>query len=389
MMQHAKLSPSSAHRWMACPGSVALSEGFPNTDTEYGREGTFAHKLASEALAASTPARDLIGRTNGEFTCDAEMASHLQLYLDAVEVIPLVSPHPMPLLWFEQRVTVSPNVWGTADAVVLDGDVLHVFDLKYGAGWFVEVESNPQLLTYALGAWKTLLADTERARIKHIHIHIVQPRRLDSEDRAQRTSIITRDELLAFEKVLLEAAAATEDPHAPLVAGSHCFFCPAKRVCPQLKRDALAAAQEVFADGDVTKPVAPPLIETLTPERVAAILKAADRVESWIKGVREHATQLLWNGTAVPGFKLIEKLSNRRWRSEDEAVRLLTENGVEPYEDPKVVSPAQAEKRLGKRKSLVDTLTERIVTGAALVPESHKSPAIKSGDVFAEIPLNE
>lgn len=51
MSKHALLSPSSAHRWCNCPGSVALTKDLPNVSSPYAEEGTRAHRLAELALA--------------------------------------------------------------------------------------------------------------------------------------------------------------------------------------------------------------------------------------------------------------------------------------------------------------------------------------------------
>ena len=49
-MSHALLAPSSAHRWIECPGSVVLSKDIPETTSEYAEEGTFAHAVAAHCL---------------------------------------------------------------------------------------------------------------------------------------------------------------------------------------------------------------------------------------------------------------------------------------------------------------------------------------------------
>ena len=49
-MAHAVLSPSGAHRWMACPPSARLEQMFPDTTSEVAEEGTLAHHLAEISL---------------------------------------------------------------------------------------------------------------------------------------------------------------------------------------------------------------------------------------------------------------------------------------------------------------------------------------------------
>jgi hypothetical protein len=60
-MAHATLSPSSAVRWMACPGSVALTAGMPDHGSDHAAEGTVAHEVAQRCLQGSVDAASMIG----------------------------------------------------------------------------------------------------------------------------------------------------------------------------------------------------------------------------------------------------------------------------------------------------------------------------------------
>ena len=162
---HSKLPPSGADRWMVCPGSVVLSEGMPESESEYADEGTRAHAYAQKWLllhfaqhgATPTPAP-------GEET---EIHKNVKIYVE--ECIRVKGPK----VFVEKQVAVNESVYGTADFITWHPDThtLYVRDLKYGAGVVVNVERNVQLRIYALA---TLL--TMKLPARTINIGIVQPR---------------------------------------------------------------------------------------------------------------------------------------------------------------------------------------------------------------------
>lgn len=88
---HSALGASSAHRWMACPGSVRLSTEAGASASRSGRaaaEGTVAHEIAAECLLLGREAWEYIGETRShdgwDFVVDREMAEGVQLYVNFV-----------------------------------------------------------------------------------------------------------------------------------------------------------------------------------------------------------------------------------------------------------------------------------------------------------------
>jgi len=364
---------------MNCPGSVRLTAGLPDQDSVYAREGTFLHACAADALEGPVE----IGRTDGEFTLTQELyANVIQPYVEYINGLLLMGDGERMV---EQQVLVTNHVYGTADAIIVRwGPPTHVevIDLKCGAGELVEAEDNPQLLIYALGAMLLVECDEHTPRqVDGVTIHIVQPRRSNI-----AMVSYTRDELMGFFTQVKAAEAAALAPDAPLCSGSWCRFCKAESTCPRLYEDGVGALKQVFPTGDVRVSVIPPGPADLTNEELAKVIAAAKAVRNWLDAADEEAYRRAVGGQILPGMKLVERLGNRAWRDEATAIGTLAMMGIDPY-NRKVVSPAQAEKLLGRgAKQVIDPLTSRQVTGLSLVPDTDKRPAaLPSSGVFTPL----
>jgi len=374
MSEHAKLAPSAAHRWMRCPGSVALCKDLPDTDSEYAQEGTFAHEIAAHLLLTQREAKSAIGISVLQFTCDEVMAAHIQTYLDVVRTLELLEGGT---LFVEQRLQIyGADVWGTADALIwsADGQRLHVCDLKYGSGVLVSAHHNEQMMLYALGALKVV------EQVQEVHLHIVQPRRPDANDVVHRIEVLSRSFFQAFENEVATRVSMTAAEDAALVPGEHCRFCPAQTTCPALREYSLDAAKDAFG-----VPECPPTPKSLSAQQVGRLLSAADTIEVWLRAVREHAMGLARQGIPVPGWKLVQRLGNRRWTDPAAVAAELQAAGIDPYLPRELLSPAQVEKRLGKSaRATVDRLAVRPVTGVQLTTEDDKRPALDFKTIFFE-----
>ena len=357
MSAHAILGASNAHRWLVCAGSVEAERDIPNTTSPFAEEGTRAHELGELALLTSDAALDTFE--------DQEMAEFVRVYTDYVRQ----SAAGADVFEIEQRVSYADWVeggFGTADAVIVKDGVIHVCDLKYGMGVRVDAEENPQGMLYALGAYaeNSYLGDIHTAKIS-----IIQPR-LDHISEWE----ISIEALLRWAEWAKQRAEATQDPDAPRLAGEkQCRFCRAKASCQALKDVTEAAIMSEFDDLDNM-----PKANTLTDEQMRAALDAKPMIESWLSAIEKLAKARLEEGGGFVGYKLVEGRSNRRWISEDQASEeLVNLLGEEDAYTKKLVSPAQAEKLLGKKR--VSEIADIVVKSSGaptLAPETDKRPAI-------------
>lgn len=378
MAAHAKLGASNAHRWLNCPGSVSAEDGIPNTSSPFAEEGTTAHELAEQVLGmAHLPPKDVKVEDWPRYATvkanefldlyeDQDMADFVRVYVDHVNSLAV----GCDALDIEMRVSYEdwvPGGFGTADAIIVQGDTLHICDLKYGMGVRVDAEENPQAMLYALGAltMTEMIFDIER-----IQIHIVQPRL----DHISQWEISVPDLLRWAEWVKQRAEEALVED-APRVPGEkQCRFCRAKASCAALQK---MTQDVIMADFDDLDNV--PKANTLTDDQMRRALEAKPLIEAWLGAVEGLVKERLSNGESFPGYKLVEGKSNRQWSDDWQAAAKLVEliGNDKAYTPPKLITPAQAEKVLGKaRVSEIAPLITKPSGAPTLAPETDKRPAI-------------
>lgn len=371
---------------MACPGSVrliaALPEPLRDRRSVYAAEGSAAHELGELCLKEGKPARDFLGMAIGvedwddAFEVTEEMAEAVQVYVDLVD--DLRARHPGAQEWIEFRTKPfadRDDLGGTGDFVLLEafGD-LYVVDYKHGKGVPVEVERNPQLMTYGLGALRGCGGADD---VDRVHIVVVQPR-APHPDGPVRTWTITARELVEWGETMRAAADATYEPDAQLVDGGHCRFCPAKATCPKL-RGAVQEQVLVAFDQPVPEEVEPRLPDLRDPTQVGRALEYVPLIDEWCRAVEGAALRLAESGARIPGFKLVRKRSNRRWRDAAEVERKLRAKAgvsVDTFMEPrKLMGPAKVEKVVGKK--WVERHAEKPEGGLTLAPASDGREAVE------------
>jgi len=364
MAPHALLGASSAHRWMACPGSVALCDSLPDGGEEspYASEGTQAHDLAEQCLRHNMDAVDL-PHDGGWGAYPQEMREYVQQYIDQVRAI---HSEVGGELLIEQRVDYSewvPGGFGTADAIIIGDSEIVAVDLKYGLGVRVDAPGNPQARLYLLGAYAAHELGHAFTQATGI---IIQPR-LDhySSETLDLASLLD----FAWEARRCAGLALRDD--APLVPGaSQCRFCDAKAVCRARADENLATAKQEFNDD-----APPPPPDKMALEEIAELLPRMAELRAWSKDVEEYALQQAVNGAKVPQHKVVEGRSVRRWLpSATEALKAHEKSDLLMTTKPAGIG--QAERVLGKRSELIAAHTEKGRGTPTLVPESDKRPEV-------------
>lgn len=394
MTEHARLSPSGAHRWANCPASLAAEAQYPDESSEFADEGTVAHMLAERALREGKDAATYVGyrftpRPHAPpLVVDTEMAGYVQTYVDTV--LAAAQGHDIMI---EQRVDFSRVVgfqgqFGTADVIILAGDEIQVHDLKYGRGVKVDAEGNEQLRTYGAGALDEfgMLSDFKRVRMV---IH--QPRLAHVSE-----AVCTVEELETFGEWLKARAARAmaclevgteDDDFQP--GEKQCRFCRHKANCTALAQLNLNTVADDFVDmtRDIGEQVGGALERVTTSDNahIASLMPHLDMIESWCKAVRGRVEAELLAGNPVPGYKLVEgRRGARQWANQEEAEAALKgmRLKVEEMFDLKLISPTTAEKlhKAGKIGPRQWPKLQQIITQSegkpSVAPESDKRPAL-------------
>ena len=392
---HSELGASSAHRWIACPASVALSKQAALLEQKQKRvrpasrnaaEGTCAHEVCERLLKGEVTPDELRGKRKvvdkEEFVIDDEMLECAGIFIATVKGMAgdaeLVVEQRFSLDWLYR------GMFGTCDCVCRDkaSRTIWVFDFKYGRGKAVFAKENPQLLYYALGVMGANNTDFDR-----IVMTIVQPRNpLVGID----TWECDKDYLYKWAfNTLLPAAKMTEREDAPYCPGDEqCRWCKGATICPALYEKTMEMAKDFFPQivsetpTEVKEVVLPPATE-LTVGQLQNILDMAGVLTDYFSIVKEEAYERACRGVEVPGYKLVRGRTSRSWADENEAEKMLVDALGERAFEKKLISPAKAEKVVDKKQ--VSKYTQFSEGKLTLVAKSDKRKAVDPSEVFPHI----
>ena len=276
---------------MTCPGSVRLENQMPYEPAgEAAAIGTHIHELSEKLL-------------RGEELDNPDLnPEHVAMANEYANFVNTLVENPRKRM-IEVNVdaglkTLHQALGGTADAVLVDGNHLHVIDLKTGRV-LVEAYDNKQLLTYALGVMLQLKApDTIDCTM-----HIFQPKAGHSK------WTVTGMDLLYHGEELKRYANLALSPDAPTnPSPDACKYCRAKTICPSMRQKVQDNARKDFAPDTA-----------ITPE----MIELAKLAEDWAAAVLTAAKKQLTAGETISGWNLKPGRKTRFWKSEELAAAAL------------------------------------------------------------------
>ena len=381
---HSVLGPSSAERWLNCPGSVLATKGLPDQSSIYAVTGTAAHALSEWVRTEGKPAKEWLGDTlvvvrgdsRHNIVVDEPMVDSVQEFCDRVAEQPgeeLIEA----LVRYE---SIVPGGFGTLDSGKLTDETLRITDFKDGQGVKKWAKMNPQLMTYAYGVF--LDYGWMYPDLKRVVLAISQPR-LDHYDEWE----LSLAELLEWVgSTLAPGAKLALTPGAPFKAGEWCQFCKIKATCKERAKSVFEQVTGDFVDLDVAVASVKGVAETvplLTNEDVAKALTAWPSIEKWGAALKAYALHELAQGRAVGDMKLVEGRGSRAWDAEmSEVVSSMIEHGAKRedlFTEPELISPAKAEKLVPKKLFAPGTDTKEAGALARLVKKVHGKPTLVPG----------
>lgn len=393
MSTHAQLSPSKAHRWTVCPGSIREEAKYPDVTGQAAVDGTHSHTLLERSLIDNKDPMEYVGQTltdhEGEFVVEKDRAtrvgvaySHIQHRineLNADAVIAESRVNPVGLLG-------RNDCSGTVDVQIRAGRHVDIIDYKDGMG-VVSAKDNQQLELYALGVMAENMGNLDTFRMT-----IIQPKLALRGMKAITSHDLTYDELLGKVYSYVQAAAATDKPDAPLVPGdSQCKFCKAKGSCGALASNVMEAIG-MFKSIDIAQQAADKNPNELSDDQIREIVESAPLVRQLLEAVEAEALRRFEAGVTIPGLKAVYGRGTRAWAlPEDEMADKLTKMGIPKSSifETKLITPAKAEKltwekKDGEKKQLSERQLKTLETEyikksqgkLTIVPESDHRQAV-------------
>lgn len=387
MSGHALLSPSGAHRWIACPPSarweekIRAAEG--ETSSDSADEGTLAHALAELKLKhflkqVDDDAYAVALKAIKEVTYyDSDMNNYTDEYVTRVKekYAEAVERDEGAAMELEQKLDFSqyvPGGFGRSDVVIIADGTMEIIDFKYGKNVAVSALSNPQLRLYALGALKE---NSWLYKIDDVRMTIIQPR-----NGGESSDKLMVSELKAWAGSLRDIVKDAYNGTGEYRAGEHCKFCLAAPKCRALakERTDLVARYSDYEPGE------------LNDHEIVALMAKADKLVSYVNTLKAYTLKEALAGKKWKGFKLVAGRSSTKYKDEDAIAQKLQANGYSPSDfltTPELIGITAMKKLLSTKgfNELLGDLTTKSPGKPTLVTVDDKRPELDLADGFEDL----
>ena len=405
-MAHAKLSPSSAYSWLLCALSIKMTEMYghldPNRYSIANAQGTIKHAIIEDCLRRDVDPYSFVGMEMrlGDFREEDEdmpqewadyiyefTESDADTIMDALDEIDTYEGER----FIEYRVNLSrwlPDQFGTLDLGIItdhgDGSCsVVIWDNKFGRIAVSPVE-NVQLMLYGLGFWDNEVRPRFE-RVRSFKLVIFQPS-VRGGGGDWETSLIDLLDFAKFVKFRGKLALAENPKASP--GAKQCEWCIGAKLLKcrayvEWNRATLKAmlADDEDLDGLVDAGEMPCLrFKGVDPKFRTWLLENGPMFVRFMERLEESAYQDAYLGNPVPGKKLVlGHRPRRKYRNVARAEERLTEEmGPRAY-TKKLISPAQLEKIVGKKR--MDEYADLVEVGEpkmVLVDENDTRPRVPS-----------
>ena len=278
--QHHEYSPSAAHRWGVCFGSIKMSRGIPREESEFAAKGIFLHSCVNpEVELKDKPLdfeeRDLIAR------CREYLQQLCELY--KAKIVHL--EYPLELMQDDTVLT-----FGTADCLIEGEERAAVLDWKFGHKKTWEAADSYQGMLYAAACLQLFKSKFP------VDLYVVQPRL------KEWISQKTYDEPGAIVEWFKQMQDLCEQDALVLKPGKEtCQYCPALHICPAVKllQSVLPSPDSIEED------------QTLTCTEVVRRYEAAQILGKLVNQEKLRAMRFALAGN-LPGYHVKTSRGNRK-----------------------------------------------------------------------------
>lgn len=340
---------SQLDRVEACPGSTYLSIGLPEEESsDPAKRGTALHKAVEIMLAQGDPELDTLARESVEDifqVTEEDLEDAVTVYWQVLAAKPketdarLLMEHELSYaveMGLDKVIRSDGSVSNRTDFVwLVPGFFAVILEAKFG----FKIVPHPAVNRQTMGQ---AVCIAREFRLPDVQVQILQPKNFSQ---PVRTSHFDETRIDLAEALLKSRIYAAREKDAPLSAGEHCTFCPARLTCPVRSQAPVVPKGEQFA----------PWFKSLTPDaRKTAFEKAkvfADYAADLYSTMKDEART-----HAIAGWSW--KTTNKRtrvWLNQKEARKVLKTLGKEfkvKYDDLAGASPSQAEKLLPKTEAV-------------------------------------